>query len=107
MGPLRKVFCTARGHQVRLMSPEYVRPYLSLRRRRKTIGTPRRFSLWNSTYIQDAIDQLTYEGWSINEGDIARVWPLFKYINFLGRYAFDLSRAIALSETLLPNRTPA
>ena len=53
-------------------------------------------ALWNSTYIQAAIDQLAREGWDISEADIARVSPLlFKHINFLGRYAFDLPQAIA------------
>ena len=52
-------------------------------------------ALWNSTYIQAAIGQLTQEGWSISDADIARVSPLlFKHINFLGRYAFDLPPAI-------------
>jgi hypothetical protein len=47
------------------------------------------------TYIQAAIEQLTREGWDISEADIARVSPLlFKHINFLGRYAFDLPQAI-------------
>ncbi len=64
-------------------------------------------ALWNSTYIQAAIDQLAREGWDISEADIARVSPLlFKHINFLGRYAFDLPQApFALGETLIPNRT--
>ena len=55
-------------------------------------------ALWNSTYIQAAIDQLTLEGWDISQSDIARVSPLlFKHINFLGRYAFDLPQAVAES----------
>jgi hypothetical protein len=51
------------------------------------------------------------EGWDISQPDIARVSPLlFKHINFLGRYAFDLPQAVAEgalrhSGTLLPNRT--
>jgi Tn3 transposase DDE domain len=64
-------------------------------------GTARRsrpnadIALWNLTYIQAAIEQLTREGWDISEADIARVSPLlFKHINFLGRYAFDLPQAI-------------
>src|SRR4051794_2230723 len=53
-------------------------------------------ALWNTTYIQAAVDQLTREGWDISEADIARVSPLlFKHITFLGRYAFDLPQAIA------------
>ena len=63
-------------------------------------------ALWNSTYIQAAIGQLTREGWSISEADIARVSPLlFKHINFLGRYAFNLPKAIADGQ-LRPLRNP-
>jgi len=64
-------------------------------------------ALWNSTYIQAAIDQLTREGWSIDQADIARVSPLlFKPINFLGRYAFNLPQAIA-DGALRPLRNPS
>src|SRR4051812_36151453 len=63
-------------------------------------------ALWNSTYIQAAIDQLRREGWDISETDIARVSPLlFKHINCLGRYAFDLPQAIA-DGALRPLRNP-
>jgi TnpA family transposase len=63
-------------------------------------------ALWNSTYIQAAIDQLTLEGWDISQPDIARVSPLlFKHINFLGRYAFDLPQAVA-EGALRPLRNP-
>jgi len=63
-------------------------------------------ALWNSTYIQAAIDQFTREGWIISQADIARVSPLlFKHINFLGRYAFDLPQAIA-EGALRPLRNP-
>lgn len=63
-------------------------------------------ALWNSTYIQAAINQLTQEGWDIREADMARVSPLlFKHINFLGRYAFDLPQAIA-EGALRPLRNP-
>jgi len=63
-------------------------------------------ALWNSTYIQAAIDQLIREGWSIDQADIARVSPLlFKHINFLGRYAFNLPQAIA-DGALRPLRNP-
>jgi hypothetical protein len=63
-------------------------------------------ALWNSTYIQAAIDQLTLEGWDISRPDIARVSPLlFKHINFLGRYAFDLPQAVA-EGALRPLRNP-
>ena len=63
-------------------------------------------ALWNSTYIQAALDQLTREGWNIDQADIARVSPLlFKHINFLGRYAFNLPQAIA-DGALRPLRNP-
>jgi Tn3 transposase DDE domain len=63
-------------------------------------------ALWNATYIQAALDQLTHEGWDISQADIARVSPLaFKHINFLGRYAFDLPQAIA-EGALRPLRNP-
>ena len=63
-------------------------------------------ALWNATYIQAALDQLTREGWDISQTDIARVSPLaFKHINFLGRYAFDLPKAVA-EGALRPLRNP-
>jgi hypothetical protein len=58
------------------------------------------------SYIQAAIDQLTPEGWDISQPDIAGVSPLlFKHINFLGRYAFDLPQAVA-EGALRPLRNP-
>lgn len=63
-------------------------------------------ALWNSTYIQAALDQLTREGWNISQSDVARISPLaFKHINFLGRYAFDLPEAVA-EGALRPLRKP-
>ncbi|HVI37448.1 MAG TPA: Tn3 family transposase [Gaiellales bacterium] len=63
-------------------------------------------ALWNATYVQAALDQLTREGWDISQLDIARVSPLaFKHINFLGRYAFDLPQAVA-EGALRPLRNP-
>lgn len=64
-------------------------------------------ALWNSTYIQAAIGQLTQEGWNISDADIARISPLlFKHINFLGRYAFNLPPAIK-DGALRPLRNPS
>jgi TnpA family transposase len=63
-------------------------------------------ALWNSTYIQAALDQLAHEGWDVCQADVARVSPLaFKHINFLGRYAFDLPQAVA-EGALRPLRNP-
>jgi TnpA family transposase len=64
-------------------------------------------ALWNATYIQAALDQLTREGWDISRADVARISPLaFKHINFLGRYAFDLPQAVA-EGALRPLRNPS
>ena len=63
-------------------------------------------ALWNTTYSQAALDQLTREGWDISQADMARVSPLaFRHINFLGRYAFDLPKAVA-EGALRPLRNP-
>ncbi len=51
--------------------------------------------LWNTLYIESAIDQLKSEGMEISEDDIARLSPLqYKHINMLGKYAFTLSEDI-------------
>lgn len=73
-----------------------------------TLGlTLNAIALWNATYIQAALDQLTREGWDISQPDIARISPLaFKHINFLGRYAFDLPQAVA-EGALRPLRHPS
>jgi Tn3 transposase DDE domain len=61
---------------------------------------------WNSTYIQAALDQLTREGWGIDQADTARISPLlFKHINSLGRHASDLPQATA-EGALRPLRNP-
>ena len=63
-------------------------------------------ALWNATYIQAALDQLTREERDISRPDVARISPLaFKHINFLGRYAFDLPEAVA-EGALRPLRNP-
>src|ERR1700691_6558627 len=44
--------------------------------------------LWNTLYINAALDQLVGEGYSIQPEDVARLSPLvFDHINLLGRYA--------------------
>jgi TnpA family transposase len=64
-------------------------------------------ALWNATYIQAALDQLASEGWTIDPADVARISPLaFKHINFLGRYAFELPKAVA-EGALRPLRKPS
>ncbi len=47
--------------------------------------------LWNTYYMDAAINQLLSEGWDIKEEDKARLSPLpHSHINMLGRYQFNL-----------------
>ncbi|MEY2834301.1 MAG: hypothetical protein RLZZ574_3561 [Cyanobacteriota bacterium] len=47
--------------------------------------------LWNTYYMDAAINQLLSEGWEIKEEDKARLSPLpHSHINMLGRYQFNL-----------------
>ncbi|MGB5631837.1 MAG: Tn3 family transposase, partial [Waterburya sp.] len=47
--------------------------------------------LWNTYYMDAAINQLISEGWEIKEEDKARLSPLpHSHINMLGRYQFNL-----------------
>ena len=61
---------------------------------------------WNAIYMQAVLDQLEREGWSIDDVDVARLSPLiWRHINFLGRYSFNLPEAVALGD-LRPLRDP-
>ena len=45
--------------------------------------------LWNTLYIQQALEYLRSNGHEVKDEDVARVSPLiFEHINFLGRYFF-------------------
>ena len=47
--------------------------------------------LWNTRYMDLALDQLRARGVELQPADIARLSPLgFRHINFLGRDAFTL-----------------
>ncbi len=47
--------------------------------------------LWNTYYMDAAINKLISEGWDIKEEDKARLSPLpYSHINMLGRYQFNL-----------------
>lgn len=62
--------------------------------------------LWNTVYMQAALDQLRAEGYQVNPDDIARLSPLgYKHFNFLGRYSFNLAESVA-SGKLRPLRNP-
>jgi TnpA family transposase len=62
--------------------------------------------LWNTVYMQAALDQLRAEGYEVNPDDIARLSPLgYKHFNFLGRYSFNLAESVANGK-LRPLRDP-
>ena len=63
--------------------------------------------LWNTLYINAALDQLVGEGYSILADDVARLSPLvFEHINLLGRYAFSVPDSVVRGQ-LRPLRNPA
>lgn len=62
--------------------------------------------LWNTIYMDAALDQLAAEGYDIKPEDVARLSPLgFRHVNMLGRYAFTLPEFVARGE-LRPLRDP-
>lgn len=62
--------------------------------------------LWNTIYMDAALDRLHAEGFDVRPEDVARLSPLgFKHINMLGRYAFTLPETVARGE-LRPLRDP-
>jgi TnpA family transposase len=62
--------------------------------------------LWNTLYIDAALEQLRREGYPVEPTDVARLSPLcFEHINRLGRYAFALPESVARG-ALRPLRQP-
>ena len=62
--------------------------------------------LWNTIYMDAALDQLRAEGFDVRPEDVARLSPLgFEHINMLGRYVPTLPDGIARGE-LRPLRDP-
>jgi TnpA family transposase len=62
--------------------------------------------LWNTLYINAALQRLEAEGHPTEPEDVARLSPLvFDHINLLGRYAFSVPEAVARGE-LRPLRSP-
>ena len=63
--------------------------------------------LWNTLYINAALQQLEAEGFPIQPEDVVRLSPLvFDHINLLGRYAFSVPESVARGE-LRQLRNPA
>ena len=55
--------------------------------------------LWNTYYMEAALQRLRAEGMPVASADVARLSPLVHHhINFQGRYAFALSEAVARGE---------
>jgi len=63
--------------------------------------------LWNTLYMQAAIDRLRAEGYPVLDEDIARLNPhVHDHINMLGRYSFSIPESVAHGE-LRPLRNPS
>ena len=63
--------------------------------------------LWNTLYMEAALNQLRAEGMEVNPEDVARLSPLIhKHMNFQGRYSFALSESVARGG-LRPLRDPS
>jgi TnpA family transposase len=51
--------------------------------------------IWNTRYMQLAIESLQKSGHNISIADIQRLSPLgYEYINIMGKYSFNLSKEI-------------
>ena len=62
--------------------------------------------LWNTIYMDAALNQLRNEGFQVLDDDVARLSPLgHEHINMLGRYAFTLPDRVARGE-LRPLQDP-
>ena len=60
--------------------------------------------LWNTVYIDAALQQLRAAGQEVRDEDVARLSPLgFKHVNFLGRYSFTAPPAGPLRRLRDPN----
>jgi len=63
--------------------------------------------LWNTIYMEAALDKLRADGYTVKNEDVARLSPLLhEHINMLGRYSFSVPEAVAKGE-LRPLHDPA
>ena len=63
--------------------------------------------LWNSLYMEAALNELRAQGYPVLDADVARLSPLrHEHINMLGRYSFSVPDAVAKGE-LRALRDPA
>jgi TnpA family transposase len=62
--------------------------------------------LWNTIYMDVALNQLRAEGYPVEDADLVRLSPLLhEHINMLGRYFFSIPEAVAKGN-LRPLRDP-
>jgi hypothetical protein len=62
--------------------------------------------LWNTIYIQAALDQLRVEGFPVSDADIPHLNPhIHEHIRMLGRYSFAVPESVSRGE-LRPLRNP-
>ena len=63
--------------------------------------------LWNTIYMEAALNQLRTDGHLVEDEDVARLSPLLhEHIITLGRYSFSVPEAVAKGE-LRPLRDPS
>jgi hypothetical protein len=47
--------------------------------------------LWNTVYMAAAVEQLKQEGYSVQESDLAHVWPTrYEHVNIYGKFPFNV-----------------
>lgn len=64
-------------------------------------------TLWNTLYLDQAVDHLRQKGEDMREEDLSRISPLMhSHIHFMGRYHFQLDKSVA-EGGLRPLRDPA
>jgi TnpA family transposase len=62
--------------------------------------------LWNTLYIEKALEQLQSDGYEVRPEDVARLSPLpTHHVNVLGRYSFSLVEQVA-NGGMRPLRSP-
>lgn len=55
--------------------------------------------LWNTIYMDAALNHLRQTGVEVYAEDVARLWPLgWEHVNFLGRFSFALAEPVARGE---------
>ena len=63
--------------------------------------------LWNTLYINAALEQLASDGYSIRQEDLTRLSPLvFDYINLVGRYNDSRDPAVATARVIAREPSP-